>query len=160
MEAGNWKEAMEKRIQRHVEGRILAVCVFKRLGEWGTAGLEHALGPIAEGIAEHFYDKRAGGLPESGVLALTATHVYACHGRVGAVFAEWPRDALEVEAPKAIRSGKVTFHFPATGARVKLNLNASRGLTPRRRRSWREIGEEFLRVLLEPATPPTPTVTT
>ena len=133
-------------IQPHLQEEVLAVCPYQHVGIGVQLALYLTLYPA--GVVKARRDKRrAGGLPANGLLAVTPTHIYPFRFKASLppwrkvnLLAEWPRDAVQVEAPEGVMSKKVTFRFLEAGEEVQLGL----GVT-----GQRGIGEEFLRVLLE-----------
>ena len=120
-----WKGRYRDAAQEKVPGEpVEAAWLFYRTG--GYAGLALGpLSPIAGTIARTIGKKRAGGLPNQFLLALTPTKVYAfkckpsrSKAKVGDELAVWDRSGLTVGVRDAAVNTEVTLESVAEGEKI------------------------------------------
>lgn len=145
-----WKGKYRDAAQEKLPGeQVEAAWLFYRTG--GYAGLALGpLSPLAAVVARTIGKKRAGGLPNQFLLALTPTkvHAFKCRpsrskAKVGDELAVWDRAALEIRIRDAAVNTEVTIESPAEGE--KIVCSTGKDATSR----------EFLELLGRPATPAT-----
>ena len=141
-----WKGIYRDAAQEMVpDEQVEAAWMFYRTG--GFAGLALGpLSPLAAIVARTIGKKRAAGFPNTFVVALTPSKVYAfkCKPRamkirIGKELAVWDRSALQVTAEDAALNIKVTIESPAEGEKVV--CSTGRDATSR----------EFVDLLTQPA---------
>lgn len=120
-----WKGKYRDAAQEKLPGeQVEAAWLFYRTG--GYAGLALGpLSPIAGTIARTIGKKRAGGLPNQFLLALTPTKVYAfkCRphrskAKLGDELAVWDRAGLSVGVRDAAVNTEVTLESAAEGEKI------------------------------------------
>ena len=143
-----WKGKYRDAAQEKLPGeRVEAAWLFYRTG--GYAGLALGpLSPLAAIVARTIGKKRAGGLPNQFLLALTPTKVRAfkCRphrtkAKVGNELAVWDRAGLQVSVRDAAVNTEVILESPGEGE--KIVCSTGKDATSR----------EFLELLGRPATP-------
>ena len=143
-----WKGKYREAAQEKLPGeQVEAAWLFYRTG--GYAGLALGpLSPLAAIVARTIGKKRAGGLPNQFLLALTPTkvHAFKCKpsaskAKVGDELAVWDRAGLSVSVRDAAVNTEVTLESPADGE--KIVCSTGKDATSR----------EFLTLLTQPATP-------
>ena len=120
-----WKGKYRDAVQEKLPGeRVEAAWLFYRTG--GYAGL--ALGPfspLAAIVAGTIGKKRAGGLPNQFLLALTPDKLYAfkcrpgrAKAKVGDELAVWHRSGLSISVRDAAVNTEVILESPAEGEKI------------------------------------------
>ena len=141
-----WKGKYRDAAQEKLPGeQVEAAWLFYRTG--GYAGL--ALGPfspLAAVVARTIGKKRAGGLPNQFLLALTPTkvHAFKCRphrskAKVGDELAVWDRAGLEVGVRDAAVNTEVTLESAGEGEKVVCSTGKD------------ATSREFLSLLSQPA---------
>jgi hypothetical protein len=118
---GKYRDAVQEKLP---DERVEAAWLFYRTG--GYAGL--ALGPfspLAAIVARTIGKRRAGGLPNQFLLALTPDRMYAfkCKpsgrkAKVGHELAVWDRGALNINVRDAAVNTEVTIESPGEGEKI------------------------------------------
>jgi hypothetical protein len=120
-----WKGKYREAVQEKLPGeQVEAAWLFYRTG--GYAGMALGpLSPLAGIIARTIGKKRAGGLPNQFLLALTPTTVRAfkCKpsarkAKVGDELAVWDRAGLQISIRDAAVNTEVTIESPGEGEKV------------------------------------------
>ena len=141
-----YKQKYLEAVQPKVDEQVLGAWLFYRTG--GYAGL--ALGkvsPLAGVVARTVGKKRAGGLPNTFLLAVTPTKVRAfkCRAgsrvKVGDELAVWDRAGLSVAVRDAALNTEVTLESPGEGETVLCSTGKD------------ATSKEFLSLLASPAAP-------
>lgn len=112
-----WKASLEGK----VPGEVLAVGLFSRPGSMGNM-VASMVSPLAGMLGNHGSKKRAGGLPQNVVLAITAdeVHVFPYKGtatggiKVKQPVVVWPRSAVHL-AHAGSGAMTDTFHVEIAG---------------------------------------------
>lgn len=142
-----WKGKYRDAAQEKLPGeQVEAAWLFYRTG--GYAGLALGpLSPLAAVVARTIGKKRAGGLPNQFLLALTPTkvHAFKCRpsrskAKVGDELAVWDRHALTISIRDAAVNTEVTIESPAEGERIVCSTGKD------------ATSREFLELLGRPAT--------
>lgn len=141
---GKYRDAAQERLPGE---RVEAAWLFYRTG--GYAGLALGpLSPLAAVVSRTIGKKRAGGLPNQFLLALTPTEVHAfkCRpssskAKVGDELAVWDRSGLSVSVRDAAVNTEVTLESPAEDE--KIVCSTGKDATSR----------EFLTLLAQPPAP-------
>jgi len=117
-------EANQPRVQEKTDEPVLAWSLFHRTGSYGALAASHVV-PIAATVINLIGKKRAGGLPQRFLLAVTPTKVRAYKFaqkrsglRVGDELAVWDRAELRVTATEAALTMRVTLESAADAERV------------------------------------------
>ena len=143
-----WKGKYREAAQEKLPGeRVEAAWLFYRTG--GYAGIALGpLSPLAAVVARTIGKKRAGGLPNQFLLALTPTkvHAFKCRphrskAKVGDELAVWDRAGLQVRVRDAAVNTEVTLESPAEGERIVCSTGKD------------ATSREFLELLAQPAAP-------
>jgi hypothetical protein len=141
-----WKGKYRDAAQEKLPGeQVEAAWLFYRTG--GYAGLALGpLSPLAAIVARTIGKKRAGGLPNQFVLALTPTKVHALKCRpsgtkakVGEELAVWDRAGLRVGVRDAAVNVEVTLESPSEDEKVVCSTGKD------------ATSREFLELLAAPA---------
>jgi hypothetical protein len=120
-----WKGKYRDAAQEKVPGeQVEAAWLFYRTG--GYAGLALGpLSPLASIVSNTVGKKRAGGLPNQFLLALTPTkvHAFKCRphrskAKVGDELAVWDRAGLQVGVRDAAVNTEVTLESPGEGEKI------------------------------------------
>jgi hypothetical protein len=144
-----WKGKYREAAQEKLPGeQVEAAWLFYRTG--GYAGLALGpLSPIAGTIARTIGKKKAGGLPNQFLLALTPTriHAFKCKpssskAKVGDELAVWDRAALNISIRDAAVNTEVTIESPAEDERIVCSTGKD------------ATSREFLELLGRPAAAP------
>ena len=119
-----WERKYRDALQPLVDEPVLAGGVFYRTGGWGAV----AMGPfsgLAAVVSRSIGKRRAGGLPDQFLLAVTPTRVHAfgcslAYGHVEArdELAVWDRSGLTVTAEETSVNTKVVLERNGSGERV------------------------------------------
>jgi hypothetical protein len=119
-----WERKYRDALQPLVDEPVLAGAVFYRTGGWAAV----AFGPfsgLAAMVSRSIGKRRAGGLPNQFLLAVTPTrvHAFACSLAYGDVeardeLAVWERTGMTVTAEETSVNTKVVIERPADGERV------------------------------------------
>jgi len=130
-------EIYREAVQPHLEEPVIAACMFSRQGMM-TNKLAGQFGALPYALARKHQQRRAGGLPQHFVLAVTAERVYAFEskvggrdpvGRIGPEVARWERAALRVSSqPDRTLGGmmlSVKIESPADGKTVNCSVGRS-----------------------------------
>jgi hypothetical protein len=119
-----WLDDNHAAVQAKVPDPIVAYQVFYRTGSWGQLGAAHIL-PVAGTVMKMVGKRRAGGLPQSFMLVLTATRLYAfkyksrTNGiKMGDQLAVWERDAISYSVEDTKITKRLTFESRSDGARI------------------------------------------
>jgi hypothetical protein len=141
-----YKQKYLEAVQPKVDEQVLGAWLFYRTG--GYAGLALTrVSPLAAVAARTIGKKRAGGLPNTFLLAVTPTKVRAfkCRAgnrvKVGDELAVWDRSGLNVTVEDAALNTTVTLESAAEGE--KIVCSTGKDATSR----------EFLALLATPAAP-------
>lgn len=143
-----WKGKYRDAAQEKLPGeQVEAAWLFYRTG--GYAGLAMGpLSPIAGTIARTIGKKKAGGLPNQFLLALTPTKIYAfkckphrTQAKVGDELAVWDRAGLTVGVRDAAVNTEVTLESAAEGEKIVCSTGKD------------AASREFLTLLSQPAAP-------
>lgn len=143
-----WKGKYRDAAQEKLPGELVeAAWLFYRTG--GYAGLALGpLSPIAGTIARTIGKKKAGGLPNQFLFALTPTKLYAfkckpsaSKAKVGDELAVWDRSGLRISIRDAAVNTEVTLESAAEGERIVCSTGKD------------ATSREFLELLGRPATP-------
>ena len=117
-------EANQPRVQEKMDEPVLAWSLFHRTGSYGAMAASHVL-PIAGTVINLIGKKRAGGLPQRFLLAVTPTKVRAYKFtqrrsglRVGQELAVWDRAGLRVTSSETAVTMRVTLESAADAERV------------------------------------------
>jgi hypothetical protein len=141
-----WKGKYREAAQEKLPGeQVEAAWLFYRTG--GYAGLALGpLSPLAAVVSRTVGKKRAGGLPNQFLLALTPTkvHAFKCRpsrskARVGDELGVWDRAGLQVAVRDAAVNTEVTLESPAEGERIVCSTGKD------------ATSREFLTLLAQPA---------
>jgi hypothetical protein len=120
-----WKGKYRDAVQEKLPGeQVEAAWLFYRTG--GYAGLALGpLSPLAAIVARTIGKRRAGGLPNQFLLALTPDKVYAfkCRpsgrkAKVGNELAVWDRSSLSISVRDAAVNTEVTIESPSEGEKI------------------------------------------
>ena len=142
-----WKDRYRDAVQEKLPGeRVEAAWLFYRTG--GYAGLALGpLSPLAAIVARTIGKKRAGGLPNQFLLALTPTkvHAFKCKpartkAKVGDELAVWDRAGLDVQIRDAAINTEVTLESAAEGEKIVCSTGKD------------GTSREFLALLSQPGT--------
>ena len=119
-----WERKYRDALQPKVDEPVLAGGLFYRTGGWAAL----AVGPfsgLAALISRSMGKRRAGGLPNQFLVAVTPTrvHVFKCSTAYGNVKAKdellvWPRVGLSVTAEETSINTKVVIQGTDTGDRI------------------------------------------
>lgn len=119
-----WIEQNRAHVQEHVDAPLVAYAACFRSGSYGSMALARAT-PLGGLIMSMVGKKRAGGLPQNFVLAVTENKVHAFKYRprgwslkLGDEVAVWERAAVVVSAERAALSTHVTLESPGEGERI------------------------------------------
>jgi len=126
--AAQWKEDMRTEVEPRVgEEELVAVAAFRRAGATSSYAASKLGGGLPYLATKLVSKKRAGGLPENVMLAVTPTKVYAFkrkqRGRkmvAGDEVAVWERGGLRVSTDTAMGMTKLTIESPAESEKVTL----------------------------------------
>ncbi|HEX8052519.1 MAG TPA: hypothetical protein VF517_05960 [Thermoleophilaceae bacterium] len=145
---GKYRDAVQEKLP---DEQVVEAWLFYRTG--GYAGM--ALGPfspLAAIVARTIGKKRAGGLPNQFLLAVTPTKVRAfkCKpsarkAKVGNELAVWGRAGLRVSVRDAAVNAEVTLESPGEGEKVVCSTGKD------------TASREFLALLSQPVGPQAPT---
>jgi len=121
-----WKGRYRDAVQEKPPGEeVEAAWLFYRTGGYAALALG-PLSPIAATISRTVGKKRAGGLPNQFLLALTPDRVYAFKSRsartrakAGKELAVWERSGLRVTTEDAALNTTVTLEAPAEGEKIR-----------------------------------------
>ena len=141
---GKYREAAQERLP---DEQVEAAWLFYRTG--GYAGIALGpLSPLAAVVSRTIGKKRAAGLPNQFLLALTPTkvHAFKCRphrskAKVGDELAVWDRSGLEVRVRDAAVNTEVTLESPAEGEKVVCSTGKD------------ATSREFVDLLSQPGTP-------
>jgi hypothetical protein len=123
-EQRQWADENRHRVEERTGAPVLAFSTFYRTGSWGSMGADQISG--LAGTAIRMIGKRkAGGLPQSFILAVTADrlHAFAYKPRrnvieVGNEVACWDRAAIRVSVEETAMTMRMTIESPADGNKV------------------------------------------
>ncbi|MEA2475028.1 MAG: hypothetical protein QOE06_2943 [Thermoleophilaceae bacterium] len=141
-----WKAKYRDACQEKLpDEQVEAAWLFYRTGGYAALALG-PLSPLAATISRTIGKKRAGGLPNQFLLALTPDRVYAfkCRparatAKVGKELAVWDRSGLHVTAEDAAINTTVTIESPAEGERIRCSTGKD------------ATSREFLELLMQPS---------
>jgi hypothetical protein len=110
-----WQEKYRDAVQPQVSEPVEAAWAFYRSGSFAAMGVR-SISPIAAWGMKALSKRKAGGLPQNFLLAVTPTRVYAFEHRstpsavnVGAQLAVWERSGLRVTSEAAQINTTVTL---------------------------------------------------
>ena len=119
-----WKEKYREAVQPMVDEEVLGAWLFYRTGGYAAMAMG-PLSPLAAVITRTIGKKRAGGLPNQFLLAVTPTKVRAfkCRpsrskAKVGKELAVWDRSGLSVSVRDAAVNTEVTLESPAEDEKI------------------------------------------
>jgi hypothetical protein len=123
-EQRQWADQNRSRVEEKTGAPVIAFSTFYRTGSWGSMGADQISG--LAGTAIRLIGKRkAGGLPQSFILALTADrlHAFAYKPRrnvieVGNEVGSWDRAAIRASVEETAMTMRLTLESPADGAKV------------------------------------------
>jgi hypothetical protein len=126
--AVQWKADLREEVTPRVGGEeLVAVAAFRRTGGASSYAASKLGGGLPYLATKLISKKRASGLPENVMLAVTPTKVYAFKrkqkGRrmvAGDEVAVWERGGLQVSTDKAMGMTKLTIESPGEGEKVTL----------------------------------------
>jgi hypothetical protein len=126
--AAKWKQDLWEEATPRVGGEeLVAVAAFRRAGAAGSYAASKLGGGLPYLATKLVSKKRAGGLPENVMLAVTPTKVYAFKrkqkGRrmvAGDEVAVWDRGGLRVSTDQAMGMTKLTIESPGEEEKVTL----------------------------------------
>jgi len=126
--AAKWKQDMRDEVAPRVQGEeLVCVAAFRRAGAAGSYAASKLGGGLPYLATKLVSKKRAGGLPENVMLAVTPTKVYAFKrkqkGRKMVAtdeLAVWERGALRVSTDKSMGMTKLTIESPGEDEKVTL----------------------------------------
>jgi hypothetical protein len=141
-----WKDRYRDAVQEKLPGeQVEAAWLFYRTGGYAALALG-PLSPIAATISRTIGKKRAGGLPNQFLLALTPDRVYAFKSRsartkakVGKELAVWDRSGLHVTTEDAALNTTVTLEAPAEDEKIRCSTGKD------------ATSREFLALLTQPS---------
>ncbi len=120
-----WRQKFKEAVQTKVDEQVLGAGPFYRAGSWAGAGLAQISGAGALG-ASLFGKKKAAGLPQNFIIAVTPTKVYAfgykprsSKVKVKDELAVWDRANLKVTTEEKTMSTRVVFESPGEGEKVE-----------------------------------------
>jgi hypothetical protein len=128
-QAAEWGQKYRALVEPHVNGEpVVAAATFRRGGAAASFAISKAqLGGIAYAANKLFNKKKAGGLPERVMLAVTPQRIYAFklgfRGRdvqVKDEVAVWERPAVRATADRAGTMTALTIESPSEGERATL----------------------------------------
>jgi hypothetical protein len=119
-----WVEGNRARVEEKTGAPVLAFSTFYRTASWGQLPMQHA-SPLAASAMKLIGKRKAGGLPQSFILALTADRLYAFKYKprrdvieVGDEVACWERDAIAVSVQETAITMRLTIGTPADGNKL------------------------------------------
>jgi hypothetical protein len=124
--AEEYREKFREAVQPHLDEEVLAVGTFRTTGSGARFAISKSqAGALAYGAASLVGKKRAGGLPETFLLAVTPSclHAFKYKLRRSGVetkerVASWERDGLEVATERLNSTTRVTLRWPGGGEKV------------------------------------------
>ena len=125
-----YREAVQQRLPGE---EVLAVGIFYHTGSWGSAALAQVSG-VAYLAARAIGKKRAGGMSQNVVLAVTPERLYAfgytprgTSIKVKDEEAVWERSAVEIELDRTSLTQRITIASPSEDERVQLDTSRMGG---------------------------------
>lgn len=119
-----WMEQNRPEIQQHVDAPLVAYGACFRTGSYGGMAATKA-SPLAGMLMGMAGKKKAGGLPQNFILAVTETKVHAFKYRpkgwklkLGDEVAVWDRSAVQATAQRTSMTTRVTLESPSEGERI------------------------------------------
>ena len=125
-ELAEWQEKYRVAVQPQVSEPVESAWVFYRSGGFASMGVAKVSPIVAMGMRA-INKRKAGGLPNSFVLAVTPKHVHAFEYKarargatvtVGKELAVWDREGLVVTSKPAAINTQVTLESPGEGETV------------------------------------------
>jgi hypothetical protein len=115
-------------VERHVEGPLLAYGACFRTGSYGSMALSKAT-PLGGLIMNMVGKKKAGGLPQNFIVAVTDAKVQAFKYRprgwslkLGDEVAEWDRDTIVASAEETQKTKRVTLVSPGEDEKIVFDM--------------------------------------
>lgn len=119
-----WMEDNRPEVQAHVDAPLVAYGACFRTGSYGGMAAMQVSG-LAGLLTSMAGKKKAGGLPQNFLLAVTGTKVHAFKYRpkgfaikVGDEVAVWERSAIVTSAERTSMTTRVTLESPSEGERI------------------------------------------
>ena len=128
-QAAEYRQKMIDEAQRHVGGeQVIAAALFRRGGSAaGMVASKAQLGAAVYAGIKLFNKKRAGGLPERVILAVTPTKLYAYSWafkhrdyKIQEEVAVWERAGLKISTDVHMGMTALTIESPAEGEKATL----------------------------------------
>jgi hypothetical protein len=124
-DARKWIEQNRGAVQEHLDAPVLAYAACFRTNSYGAMAVSKAASPLA-GILMNLAGKRkAGGLPQNFIVAVTEDTVHAFKYKprgwtlkLGDEVAVWQRAGLRVTAQDTALTMRVTLEAPAEGETI------------------------------------------
>jgi hypothetical protein len=117
-----YRESAQEKV---TDEQVLGAWLFYRTGGFASMPFSH-ISPIVGTVIRTVGKKRAGGFPNTFLIAVTPTKVRAFKAKprrngvkVGDELAVWDRSELQVSVREAAINTEVTFESPGEGEKVK-----------------------------------------
>jgi hypothetical protein len=118
--AEEYRRKFKEAVQDHLDGELIAVGTFRTTGSGTKYAISKARGgALAYGAAHLMGKKKAGGLPESFLLAVTPDSLHAFKYKMKRSSAEvkeevaaWDREGLKVTTEPMKTTTRVTLEWP------------------------------------------------
>src|SRR3954447_21430568 len=127
-QVAQYRQMSMEEVTPHVQGEeVIAAAGFRRGGAAGSYALSKAGGGLPYLINNLFRKKKAGGLPQHVMLAVTPTKLYAFKRKqrgsrmvVSDEAAVWERAGLKISTDKGAGMTKLTIESPTEGEKATL----------------------------------------